>query len=62
MADEENEDVKMAKTKKIIVEKTRRRNGEGSIYQEKNGLWAEGSDYILNMYPEEEGWSAYGGV
>lgn len=29
----------MAKTKKIIVEKTRRRNGEGSIYQEKNGLW-----------------------
>ena len=29
----------MAKTKRIIVEKTRRRNGEGSIYQEKNGLW-----------------------
>ena len=32
------------------------------LFQEKNGLWAEGSDYILNMYPEEEGWSAYGGV
>jgi len=29
----------MKGTKRIIVDKTRRKNGEGSIYQEKNGLW-----------------------
>lgn len=29
----------MAKKKNKVVEKTRRKNGEGSIYQEKNGLW-----------------------
>ena len=29
----------MTKKKNKIVEKTRRKNGEGSIYQEKNGLW-----------------------
>lgn len=29
----------MTKKKLKVVEKTRRKNGEGSIYQEKNGLW-----------------------
>lgn len=29
----------MAKKKNKVIEKTRRKNGEGSIYQEKNGLW-----------------------
>ena len=32
------------------------------LFNEKNGLWAEGSDYILNMYLEEKGLSAPGGV
>ena len=35
----------MTKKKNKIVEKTRRKNGEGSIYQEKNGLWV-GSIWI----------------
>ena len=35
----------MTKKKIKIVEKTRRKNGEGSIYQEKNGLWV-GSIWI----------------
>lgn len=33
-----------------------------ALFREKTGLWAEGSDYILNMYLEEKGLSVYGGV
>ena len=32
------------------------------LFKEKNGLWAEGPDYILNLYLEEKGLPPYGGV
>ena len=30
------------------------------LFGEKNGLWAEGPDYILNMYLEEKGVLTHG--
>ena len=30
----------MVKKKNKVVERTRRKNGEGSIYQDKHGRWA----------------------
>lgn len=32
------------------------------LFKEENGLWAEGSDYIINMYLEEKGLSDIGGM
>ncbi len=32
------------------------------LFREETGLWAEGSDYIMNMYLEEIGINTDGGV
>lgn len=32
------------------------------LFDEETGLWAEGSDYIMNLYFEEKGIKPYGGV
>lgn len=32
------------------------------LFDEETGLWAEGSDYIMNLYFEEKGIKPYGGA
>lgn len=32
------------------------------LFNEETRLWAEGSDYIMNLYFEEKGINPYGGV
>lgn len=32
------------------------------LFREETGLWAEGSDYIINLYLEEKGLLPNGGV
>lgn len=32
------------------------------LFDEETRLWAEGSDYIMNLYFEEKGINPYGGV
>lgn len=32
------------------------------LFREETGLWAEGSDYIINLYLEERGINPQGGV